>query len=131
MPTITYNITKKFWFSHLFRYYSTNSVCIPKIFARYDDPSWPLTITIMAINFLSFLYIVVAYCIIVCKSKTSQLKTGQVRKNNGKGIIRLFSFFNKAKWSRGDAKAFYRNHHRKDTFPPFWVSPERKKVWTY
>jgi len=57
-------------------YYSTNSVCMPKLFASTHDPAWPMAFTFIVINLGSFIYILIAYIIIVVKSNNSSTVAG-------------------------------------------------------
>ena len=59
--------------SHYFfnRYYSTNSVCMPKLFASHDDPAWPMATFFILLNLSAFLFILMVYIIIVVKSNAT------------------------------------------------------------
>ena len=44
---------------------------MPKLFASYDDPAWPVAITFILVNLIAFMYILVVYVIIVIKSSAT------------------------------------------------------------
>ena len=48
----------------LFGYYGQTSVCMPRFFVAYGESSWEFTLAMMAINFLSFVFIAVSYFVI-------------------------------------------------------------------
>lgn len=47
-----------------FGYYSTHAVCLPKIFVTREESAWQYSFVLTTFNFLTFIYIVVAYMMI-------------------------------------------------------------------
>ena len=56
--------------SNLPFYYSDTSMCLPRFFTTTSTKIWPYTLSIITINFISFLYIFVAYVVLYKKSTT-------------------------------------------------------------
>ena len=46
---------------NLFGYYGETSVCMPRFYVTYGSSSWKYTLSIITLNFLSFLFIAVGY----------------------------------------------------------------------
>ncbi|XP_002121139.4 uncharacterized protein LOC100178546 [Ciona intestinalis] len=53
-----------------FGYYSEDSVCMPKLYVSKDDLFWGHAVSLLTVNFISVIYIAVAYLIIYYKSKS-------------------------------------------------------------
>ena len=60
----------------LFRYYSADSVCIPRLFVTRDDNAWGLSLAITIFNFLAFTYVACAYAVILWVSRKTMMKAG-------------------------------------------------------
>ena len=58
----------------LYGYYSETSVCMPRFFMAYGEPSWEYTFSIITLNFISFLFIAVGYFLIYKYSLSSTAK---------------------------------------------------------
>ena len=70
-------------FSH--RYYNANSVCMPKLFAGFDDTFQPMSMALVIINFLSFAYILFTYTKIYTSSRrANELSQGRARNTGSK-----------------------------------------------
>ena len=55
----------------LFGYYGETSVCMPRFYVGFGESSWEFTFAMMALNFLSFVFIAVSYFIIYKHSTSS------------------------------------------------------------
>ena len=66
----------------LFGYYGETSVCMPRFYVTYGESSWEFTLSIIAINFLSFVFIAVSYFFIYKHSTASSATLGTNRPNN-------------------------------------------------
>ena len=62
-----------------FGYYGETSVCLPRFFVNYGDYAWEYTLIIITINLVSFVFIAVAYCLIIVKVKK---QNSLINKNN-------------------------------------------------
>ena len=51
------------------RYYSTHSVCIPRLFFTRRERSMQFSLSVTMFNFLAFIFVAFAYTLIVIKSK--------------------------------------------------------------
>ena len=59
-------------------YYGDTSICMPRFYVAVGESSWEYTISIITVNFLSFLYIAVSYVLIW---KYSSKSSANIRKN--------------------------------------------------
>ena len=69
-----------------YRYYGTNSVCIPRLFVTKKDSSWQFSIAVTGFNFAAFVFVALAYFGIILKTtkKPDQLaKSGSVQNPEG------------------------------------------------
>ena len=65
-----------------FGYYGETSVCMPRFYIAYGESSWELTLAVITLNFLSFVFIAVSYFIIYKHSTASPANLGTNRPNN-------------------------------------------------
>ena len=66
----------------LFGYYGETSVCMPRFYVAYGESSWEFTLSMITLNFLSFVFIAVSYYIIYKHSTSSSANLGTNRANN-------------------------------------------------
>ena len=59
------------------RYYGSNSVCIPQLFAQTGLQSSPFSIFVTLFNFLAFVFVALAYFVIIVKAKKKRLRSPQ------------------------------------------------------
>ena len=64
-----------------FGYYGETSVCMPRFYVAYGESSWEYTISIITLNFLSFLFIAVSYFIIYKYFSASSANSKSINKN--------------------------------------------------
>jgi len=74
----------------IYRYYSSNSACIPRVFVTTEENTWQFSITITIFNFLSFVFVAIAYFLILIKTKENRLQASnsvihRPREDKGKG----------------------------------------------
>jgi len=67
---------------NLFGYYGKTSICMPRFYVGHGESSWEYTITILTLNFLSFIFIATGYFIIYKHSIASSSNVGNNRPNN-------------------------------------------------
>ena len=65
----------------LFGYYGETSVCMPRFYVAYGESSWEYTVSIITLNFLSFLFIAVSYVVMY---KHSTASSANLRSNKPK-----------------------------------------------
>lgn len=67
-----------------FRYYSINSVCIPKFFVKSSDSSWGFSFFVNLFNFCSFVFVATAYATIYYQSrKRAKVRTTTRKADKG------------------------------------------------
>ena len=69
------------------RYFSADSVCIPRLFVTTNDKSWPFSIFITLFNFISFLYMLCAYIFIIYKARMPATCRRAVVERTGKLFV--------------------------------------------
>jgi len=67
---------------NLFGYYGETSICMPRFYVGHGESSWEYTITIITLNFLSFIFTATGYFIIYKYYVTSSVIVGNNRPNN-------------------------------------------------
>nr|XP_039267319.1 G-protein coupled receptor GRL101-like [Styela clava] len=77
-----------------FGYYSTHAVCLPKIFVTHGEPAWEYSFVLTTVNFLTFIYIVVAYMMMwrpgpMNKTSSVTSRSGKATRNMQKRIAVL------------------------------------------
>ena len=65
----------------MFGYYGETSVCMPRFYTALEKNSWEYTIFIITVNFLSFVFIVVGYSLIIKLSLNSSANIQSSRNN--------------------------------------------------
>ncbi|CAK8686611.1 unnamed protein product [Clavelina lepadiformis] len=79
-------------------YYAFDSVCIPRFYSNPSDPASSFTIFIMAFNFIAFLYMLTAYCVIY--RLTSKDEGGIRTSNHRDSEVDLRHKENRALWGK-------------------------------
>jgi len=67
---------------YLFGYYGETSICMPRFYVGHGESSWEYTITILTLNFLSFIFIATGYFMIYKHFIASSANVGNNRSNS-------------------------------------------------
>nr|CAB3263306.1 uncharacterized protein LOC108950436 [Phallusia mammillata] len=76
-----YNYTELFDITGYLGYYSTNSVCISKLYVTPTDKAWPFSLAIITLNFVAFMFVAVAYIWIYKRSAASGRQVNERAQN--------------------------------------------------
>ena len=75
------NLSDELRIIKVFGYYGGTSVCMPRFYVAYGESSWEYTISIITLNFLSFVFIAVSYFIIYKYFSITSATSGSNKKN--------------------------------------------------